>query len=187
MTPACNQIRFRTTRRLCLLAAWIMTPVLALAAEQASPGTAIITIGDRSLHFTFSDGPGARCRTGMLGNRNGIVAVGYQIDAAGAVVENPATLTVNIYPEDWQPRGKQAHEIAIRGGDPEDNWSTAGVALVERNAGVPALADARVTRWRLAGGRTWGSTTLYRRDSLPEAQSGGSLVLEQAAFDVHCP
>jgi len=59
--------------------------------------------------------------------------------------------------------------------------------VVEENPGVVQLAQARVTEWRLDDKRTWGTVTLYRRDTLLDAQTGGQLMLEQATFDVHCP
>jgi hypothetical protein len=159
----------------------------AAAAPESSPGKGIITLGEYSWHFSFTEGPTDRCKKGTLGNRNGIVAWGTQVDEDGGALEKPAKLFLNIYPEDWQPRGRQAHEILIEGPLAGDDWTTAGPSVVESNPQAPALAEARVTEWQLNETRTWGRVALYLKRSLDDTHSGGSLVLESGTFDIHCP
>jgi hypothetical protein len=154
---------------------------------ESLPGTGTITIDGHSWHFSFSEGPTDRCKTGTPGNRNGIVAWGTEVNGDGSSLEKPARLFLNVYPEDWQPKGKQAHEIRIEGPLAGDDWTTAGPSVVESNPQAPELAEARVTEWRMDGTRTWGDVTVYLKRSLDDTQSGGSLVVESGTFDIHCP
>ena len=167
----------------------------APAAATATPGatasglainTAVINVGPDTWTFSMSGGPGTMCKTKMLGNKDGITAMGNEMGPDGAPLPRGARLEMNVYPEDWTPRGTQSHSIKIiRPGDDID-WNTATPTLIKKNPDISDLPRAVVHDWSFRNGWAAGTATFYLKDSLSRAQTGGQMELADGSFEILC-
>jgi hypothetical protein len=192
--------------RQAIIRAWVGIPLSlfalssvgsedAPAAVTAAPGaagsglavnTAVISVGADTWTFSMSGSPGTMCKTKMLGNKDGITAMGTELGPDGAPLPRGARLEMNVYPEDWTPRGTQSHSIKIIGPGDDADWNTATPTLIKKNPEISDLTRAVVHDWSFRGGWAAGTATFYLKDSLSRAQTGGDLVLVDGSFEVSC-
>lgn len=153
------------------------------AQSGLAANTAVINIGEDTWIFSVSGGPEMMCITNPS---SGITAMGNEIGPDGALLRGGARLEMNVYPEDWTPRGTQSHLIRIIGPGSDADWNTATPALIRKNLDTSDLSRAVVHTWSLRGGWAAGTATFYLKDSLSRAKAGGQLVLADGSFEILC-
>lgn len=155
-------------------------------ASGLAVNTAVINVGPDTWTFSMSGGPGTMCKTKMLGNKDGITAMGNEVGPDGLLLPRGARLEMNVYPEDWTPRGTQSHSIKVIGAGSDADWNTATPTLIKKNPDINDLTRAVVHDWSFRDGWAAGTATFYLKDSLSRAQTGGELVLVDGSFEVSC-
>lgn len=147
--------------------------------------TAVVTVGSQTWTFALSGDEGS-CSVGGLRADNGVVGTGRALDASGTIDAAGALLTMNIYPEDWEPQGTQTNAIRVDAPGDDADWSTAGL-LAADETGVPELAGAVVDAWTYEDGWATGTATFALESSLDEAQfSDGELATDTGSFEINC-